>query len=78
MIVSRRQQRDSVPEPNIFGALTRGREKNLGRRRMRVFLEEVMLDFPHMIDAELVREFDRSSASLNSFSSEPSFPGRGS
>ncbi len=25
---------------------------------MRIFLEEVMLDFPHMIDPDLVSEFD--------------------
>src|SRR5271166_6261995 len=58
MIVPRRQQHDSVTEPNLLGALTGRREKNLRRRRMRVFLEEVMLHFPHVIDAELVREFD--------------------
>src|SRR5581483_174739 len=35
-----------------------GRQKNLRRGRMRILLEEVMLDFPHMVDAELVGELD--------------------
>ena len=37
-----------------------------------------MLDFPHVVDAEFVRESTWSSASWNSFSSDPSFHGRGS
>ena len=58
MIVSRRQQHDSVTEANLLGALAGSGQKNLGRRRMRVFFEKVMLDFPHVVDAELVGELD--------------------
>jgi hypothetical protein len=32
--------------------------KRLGRRGMRVFFEEVMLDFPDVVDAETVGELD--------------------
>src|SRR6185437_11522362 len=33
-----------------------GGEEHLGRGRMRVFLEEMVLDFPHVVDAHAVRE----------------------
>ncbi len=45
-----------MPQPNLLGALTRCGEKNFRRRRMRVFLQKVVLDFPHVIDSDLVGE----------------------
>ncbi len=45
-------------EPNLPGALTGRGQENFGRRRMRVLLEKVVLHFPHVVDAEPVREFD--------------------
>src|SRR5579871_5877789 len=43
---------------DAFGTRGRGGEKNLGRRAMRIFLEEVMLDLPDLIEAELVGKDD--------------------
>src|ERR1700693_5875144 len=58
MLVPRRRQRDPVTDANLFRPLAGSRQENLRRGRMRVFFEEVMLDFPHVVDAELVRELD--------------------
>ncbi len=54
----RRDLVNAVAEPDLLGALARGREERFGRRRMRIFFEEVMLDFPRIVVAELVGEFD--------------------
>src|SRR5580704_981625 len=58
MIVPRRQQRDSVAESNLLRPLAGSRQKNLRRGRMSILFEKVMLDFPHVVDAELVGELD--------------------
>ena len=47
-----------MPETDALGALRRGREEHLGRRRVAVLLEEVVLDLPHVVDAERVGELD--------------------
>ena len=58
VIVFRRHQADAVAEPDSFGALRAGREEDFRRRGMRIFLEEMVLDLPGVVDAELVGEFD--------------------
>ena len=42
----------------FFVRWLRGGEEHLGRRGVRVLLEEVVLDLPHVLDAELVGELD--------------------
>src|ERR1700687_3937168 len=58
VIVFRRHQADAVAETDVFGALRARREEYLGRRGVRIFLEKMGLDFPGIIDTELVGEFD--------------------
>ncbi len=58
MIVFRRHQRNAVSETDAFGALGAGGEEDLRRRGMRVFLQEVMFDLPHVVDAKPVAELD--------------------
>ena len=58
MIVVRRRQADAVAEADILGALRSGAEKHLGRRGVRVLLEEVVLDLPHVVEAEAIGELD--------------------
>ena len=41
---------------------------------MRIFFEKVMLDFPHMIDAELVRELDLVERVLEQLQLRALFP----
>jgi len=43
-----------VAEPDPAGPLRGGGEEDLGRGRVGVFLEEVVLDLPRMVDAETV------------------------
>ena len=58
VVVLRRHQHDAVPQPDVLRALrTRGQE-DLGRRGVRVLLEEVVLHLPRVVDAELVGELD--------------------
>jgi hypothetical protein len=47
-----------VAEPDVLGALRAGGEENLGRGRVRIFFQEMMLDFPGVVDAEFVGELD--------------------
>jgi len=49
---------DAVRESDPLGALRRGGEEQLGRARVRVLLEEVVLDDPHAVDADAVGELD--------------------
>src|SRR5260370_19507930 len=58
MVVFRRHQADAMTEANVFGALRARREEYLRRRGVRIFLEKMVLDFPSVIDAEFVGEFD--------------------
>src|SRR5271157_265263 len=53
-----RELDDPVREADLLRALARRGEKYLGSRRMGVFLEEVMLDFPGEVVAQAVRQFD--------------------
>ncbi len=67
MIIGRRQQDHPVAQANPRGALARGGKKDFGRGGMRILLEEVMLDFPHVIDADFVGEFDLVERVLDQF-----------
>src|ERR1019366_2079060 len=58
MIVFRRHQTDAVAETDSFGALRARREEYLGRGVVRILLEKMVLDFPGVVDAELVGECD--------------------
>ena len=51
-----RDLHDAVPEPDLLGALAGRRQEHLGRARVRVLLEEVVLDLPHVVDADAVGE----------------------
>ena len=53
-----RELDDAVAEPDLLGALARRGEEDLGRRRVRVLLEEVVLDLPGVVVAESVGELD--------------------
>ena len=54
----RRGEDDAVPEADLRRALAARGEEHLGRRRVAVLLEEVVLDLPHVLDAEAVGELD--------------------
>ena len=47
-----------MAEADVLGALRAGGEEHLRRRGVRIFLEEVVLDLPRVVDAEPVGEFD--------------------
>jgi hypothetical protein len=49
---------DPVPEPDPLRALGGGGEEQLGRARVGVLLEEVMLDQPRAFEAEPVGQLD--------------------
>ncbi len=49
---------DAVAETDVLRALAGRGEEDLGRRRVRVLLEEVVLDLPHVLDAEAVGQLD--------------------
>ena len=56
MVERRRRLHDAVAEPDALRALRHRGEEHLGRARVAVLLEEVVLHLPHVVDAELVRE----------------------
>ncbi len=58
MIVTGQHQHDAVSQPDPAGALGARGKEDLGRRGVGVLVEEVMLDFPRVVDAEPVGELD--------------------
>ncbi len=58
VVVARRHQHDAVAEPDLLGALRAGGEEDLGRRGVRIFLEEVVLDLPDVVEAQPVGQLD--------------------
>ena len=58
MIVVGDHLSDAVTEPDALGARGGGGEEYLRGRAVRVFLEEMVLDRPGVIDAELIGELD--------------------
>ena len=53
-----RQLHDAVAEADVLGALAGRGEEHLGRRRVAVLLEEVVLDLPGVVVAEPVGQLD--------------------
>src|SRR5438270_1909512 len=47
-----------MAEADVLGALARGSQEDLRRRRVRILLEEVVLDLEHVVKAKLVRQLD--------------------
>ena len=73
----RRGQDDAVAEADVLGALAAGGEEHLGRRRVAVLLEEVVLDLPHVLDARASRRARPGRARLGSVGARcPSSHGR--
>src|SRR2546423_9605806 len=58
MVDGRRKLDDAVAEPDPGGALARRSQEHLRRARVRVLLEEVVLDLPDVIEAERVGQLD--------------------
>src|SRR3954452_4455990 len=58
MLVSRRQRQDAEAEPDACRALRRGGEEDVRGARVRVLLEEVVLDLPHGVKADAVGDLD--------------------
>ena len=48
----------AMAEPDVLGALARRTEEHLRRRRVGVLFQEVMLDHPGIVVAELIRELE--------------------
>jgi hypothetical protein len=64
--IHRRRQGDNpVTEANVFGALAAGRKKDFRRRRMRVLLQEMVLDGPGRLGSEPIRHPDLLDRVLN-------------
>ncbi len=53
-----RRLHDAVAEPDVRRPLRARGEEHLGRARVAVLLEEVVLDFPHDVEAQLVSQLD--------------------
>src|SRR4051794_4107649 len=49
---------DAMAQPDALGALAGRAQEDFRRRRVRVLLEEVVLDLPRVVVAELVGELD--------------------
>ena len=56
MVERGRRLHDPVTEPDALRALRHRAEEHLGRARVAVLLEEVVLDLPHVVDSDRVRE----------------------
>ena len=56
VVERRRRLHDAVAEADALRALRDRGEEHLGRARVAVLLEEVVLDLPHVVDAEPVGE----------------------
>jgi hypothetical protein len=56
VVVAGRHEHDPVSETDAPGALRGRRQEHLRRRGLRVFLEEVVLDLPGVVDAEPIRQ----------------------
>ncbi len=58
MVVAGRRQHDAVADADALGARGAGGEKHLRCGGVGIFLEEVVLDFPDVVDAQTVGQFD--------------------
>ncbi len=70
-----RRLHDAVPEPDVLRSLRRRREEHFGRAGVRVLLEEVVLDFPDVLEPELVGELDLVECVLEQLILGVSVPG---
>ena len=52
------RETNAMPEPDLAGALRTRRKKQLGRRRMRVLLQEVVLHLPEIFEAERISQLN--------------------
>ncbi|OIQ65500.1 hypothetical protein GALL_529400 [mine drainage metagenome] len=68
---------DAVTQPDLLGALAGRGEEHLGLRRVRVFLQEVVLDLPRVVVAQLVGQFDLRQRVLVQLVFGVRFPGTG-
>ena len=65
MVDRRKGVDDAVSEADPLGALRRGGEEQLRGARVRVLLEEVVLDDPHAVDPDPVGELDLLEGFVN-------------
>ncbi len=77
MVVAGSGLDDAVPEPDPRRALAGGGEEHLGRARVRVLLEEVVLDLPDVVDPESVGELDLLERVGDQLELAPLAPGPG-
>ena len=49
---------DAVAEPDVRRSCRRSSEEHLGRRRVRILVQEVVLDLPRVVEAEPVGQLD--------------------
>jgi hypothetical protein len=52
------QQADAMGDADVPGALADGAEENFGSGTVRVFLQEVVLDLPDVVETDTVGQFD--------------------
>ncbi len=58
VVEARRQLHDAVPEADVLRPLRGRRQEHLRRARVRVLLEEVVLDLPDVVEPEPVGQLD--------------------
>ncbi len=75
MVVAGRHQHDAVAQADVLRALRAGGQEHFRRRRMRIFFEEMVLDFPRVIDAEAVGQFHLVERFLEELQLGALFPG---
>ena len=74
MVVTGRGLDDAVAEPDVLRALAACGEEHLGRARVGVLLEEVVLDLPHNIEAEPIGQLDLVERVLDQLELAPLVP----
>src|SRR5205823_5781225 len=72
-----RDLHDAVAETDAVGALGAGGEEHLGRRGVAVLLEEVVLDLPDAVHAELVGQLHLLEGVLDELVLGVGLPGAG-
>ena len=71
------QLNDAVTETNILRALAGGTQEYFRRRAVGIFLKEMMLNHPGVVDAEPVRQFHLIERVLEQLLFRTRFPGTG-
>ena len=75
VVVAGRHQDDAVAEPDLLGALRAGGEEHLRRGGVRILLQEVVLDLPDVVEAQLVGQLDLVERVLEQLVLRPVGPG---